>query len=52
MIGYLSTEIFGSLTQLIADTSDLYRAHVHTIMLGMGFSPDLAETAAAQPLSR
>jgi len=52
VIGYLSAEIFGSLTQLVTDTSHLYRAHVRTVMLGMGFSPDLAETAAAQPLSR
>ncbi|MDA8319004.1 MAG: TetR/AcrR family transcriptional regulator [Actinomycetota bacterium] len=50
VIGYLSAEIFGSLTQLVADTDQLYTAHIQTVMLGMGFSPDVAETASAQAL--
>jgi AcrR family transcriptional regulator len=38
MLGYLNTEIFGSLTRLV-DTTQLYNAHVRTLMLGMGFDP-------------
>ena len=45
--GRLSAEIFGSLTQLIADTGSLYRAHVRIVMTGMGYGPGLAETATA-----
>jgi hypothetical protein len=37
--GFLSMEIFGSLRQSIPDTDRLYRAHVRTIMTGMGFIP-------------
>jgi hypothetical protein len=48
VLGFLTPEIFGSLTRLIADTDELYRAHVHTVMLGMGFGPDLTSTAAAR----
>ncbi len=48
IIGYLSAEIFGSLTQLITGTDQLYRAHLHTVMLGMGYDPGL--TAAATRL--
>lgn len=48
VIGYLSAEIFGSLTQLISDTDQLYSAHIRAVMLGMGFSPGLAETASGQ----
>jgi AcrR family transcriptional regulator len=51
VLGFLTLEIFGSLTQLIADTDELYRAHVHTVMLGMGFDPDLTTTAAARSSS-
>ncbi len=47
VLGYLTLEIFGSLTRLITDTDELYRAHVHTVMLGMGFDPDLTTTASA-----
>jgi AcrR family transcriptional regulator len=39
LLGYLVTEIFGSLRQLIDDTDNLYLAHVRTVMLGMGFEP-------------
>jgi Tetracyclin repressor-like, C-terminal domain len=35
VLGYLTLEIFGSLTRLITDTDELYRAHVHTVMLSM-----------------
>jgi AcrR family transcriptional regulator len=45
LIGYLSAEIFGSLTRLVADTDRLYRAHIQTVMLGMGFDAGLAQTA-------
>ena len=39
MLGYLVVEIFGSLPRLIADTDQLFGAHVRTVMLGMGFDP-------------
>ncbi len=39
VLGYLVVEIFGSLPRLIADTDQLFGAHVHTVMLGMGFDP-------------
>jgi AcrR family transcriptional regulator len=39
LLGFLNAEIFGSLTRLVADTTQLYVAHVRTIMLGMGFDP-------------
>ena len=32
-------EIFGSLIQLVTSTDDLYRAHLATVMSGMGFTP-------------
>jgi AcrR family transcriptional regulator len=51
VIGYLSAEIFGSLTSLVADTGTLYRAHVRAVMAGMGYDPGLAE-AATQPSGR
>ncbi len=38
--GYLMGEIFGSLPQLIADTDQLYDAHLRTVMDGMGFDHD------------
>jgi len=38
LLGYLVAEIFGSLRRLIQDTDELYRAHVRTVMLGMGFT--------------
>ena len=47
VLGYLTLEIFGSLTRLITDTDELYRAHVHTVMLGMGFDPELINTGAS-----
>jgi AcrR family transcriptional regulator len=39
LLGHLVGEIFGSLDDLVADTDQLYRAHVRTVMLGMGFDP-------------
>jgi AcrR family transcriptional regulator len=48
VIGYLSAEIFGSLTSLVTDTDALYRAHIRTIMAGMGYDPGLA-AAATEP---
>jgi len=39
LLGYLTTEIFGSLPRLVADPARLYAAHVRTVMLGMGFTP-------------
>ncbi len=47
LLGYLAAEIFGSLSRLVSDTDQLYVAHVHTVMLGMGFDPariDAADT--------
>jgi AcrR family transcriptional regulator len=45
LLGFLNTEIFGSLTRLV-NTSQLYNAHVRTVMLGMGFQPALVNAAA------
>jgi AcrR family transcriptional regulator len=39
ILGYLVTEIFGSLPQLITDPDRLWDAHLSTVMLGMGFAP-------------
>ncbi len=47
VLGYLSAEIFGSLTALVADTSLLYRAHIRAVMTGMGYDPGLAGAATA-----
>ena len=47
LLGYLVAEIFGSLTELIASTDLLYRAHVRTVMAGMGFQPSLLDPAEA-----
>lgn len=41
ILGYLVTEIFGSLPQLITDPGRLWDAHLRTVMAGMGFSPPL-----------
>jgi AcrR family transcriptional regulator len=46
LLGYLVTEIFGSLTALISDSDTLYEAHVRTVTLGMGFQPALIEPTA------
>ena len=46
LLGYLVTEIFGSLNALISDTDTLYRAHVRTVTLGMGFQPALTAPSA------
>ena len=48
IIGYLSAEIFGSLTSLVAEPGTLYRAHIHAVMASMGYLSRLAE-AATQP---
>jgi AcrR family transcriptional regulator len=45
VIGYLTAEIFGSLTALIAGTGRLYQAHLRAVMAGMGYDPGLTETA-------
>lgn len=37
LLGYLMIEVFGSLAQLVDDTDQLFRAHLRTVMLGMGF---------------
>jgi AcrR family transcriptional regulator len=47
ILGFLVTEIFGSLPRLVTDTDQLYRAHVRTVMAGMGFQPTLIPTADA-----
>jgi len=41
ILGYLITEIFGSLHQLITDPDRLWDAHLRTVMAGMGFAPTL-----------
>ncbi len=46
-LGFLVTEIFGSLPRLIPNTDQLYRAHVCTVMAGMGFQPTLIPTGNA-----
>jgi len=51
VLGFLTLEIFGSLTRLITDTDELYRAHVRTVMLGMGFDPDLTSTRRTRSAS-
>jgi AcrR family transcriptional regulator len=40
VLGFLSLETFGSLARLIDNTDTLYRSHLRTIMLGMGYNPD------------
>jgi len=45
MLGYLEAEIFGSLSRLVGDSDQLYRAHLRTVMLGMGFDPVLVDRA-------
>ncbi|HEX9357449.1 MAG TPA: TetR/AcrR family transcriptional regulator [Streptosporangiaceae bacterium] len=47
VLGYLSAEIFGSLTALVADTGLLYRAHIRAVMTGIGYDPGLAGAATA-----
>jgi AcrR family transcriptional regulator len=51
VLGFLALEIFGSLTRLITDTDELYRAHVRTVMLSMGFDPDLTSTPRTRSAS-
>src|SRR5216683_2501910 len=43
IVGYLSAEIFGSLTALVTETGTLYRAHIRAVMAGMGYDTGLAE---------
>jgi AcrR family transcriptional regulator len=43
--GYLRAEVLGNLSILIDDTDSLCRAHIRTIMLGMGFNPALVDAA-------
>lgn len=43
--GYLVAEVLGNLSVLVDDTDALCRAHVRTVMLGMGFDPDLIDVA-------
>jgi AcrR family transcriptional regulator len=45
LLGFLNTEIFGSLTRLV-DTNQLYDAHIRAILIGMGFDPALIHVAA------
>jgi len=52
VLGFLATEIFGSLPQLITDTDHLYRAHLRTVMAGMGFQPTLIPTGDADQADR
>ncbi len=44
VLGFLITQIFGSLTRLVTDTDTLFQAHVRTVMTGMGFQPTLIPT--------
>lgn len=43
--GFLVAEVFGNLPVLIDDIDSLCRAHVRTVMLGMGFDPVLVDAA-------
>jgi AcrR family transcriptional regulator len=47
VLGYLVAEGFGSLARLVTDSEQLYRAHLRTVMLGMGFDPNLVEAAGS-----
>jgi AcrR family transcriptional regulator len=49
ILGYLVTEIFGSLPQLITDPGRLWDTHLRTVMLGMGFAPALIDAREDQP---
>ncbi len=49
IIGYLSAEIFGSLTGLVMDPDRLYHAHVRAVMLSMGYNPGGLAEAATEP---
>ncbi|MFF2083408.1 TetR/AcrR family transcriptional regulator [Nocardia sp. NPDC058176] len=40
ILGFLISEQFGNLPRLIANTDDLYAAHLRTIMIGLGFPPE------------
>jgi len=46
--GYFMAEIFGSLTDLVSDTDQLFAAHLRTVMTGMGFEPRLVDKAKAR----
>jgi hypothetical protein len=41
--GYIMAEIFGSLGRLVHDSDELYRAHLGTVMLGIGFDSGLVD---------
>ena len=45
LLGHLVGEIFGTLDRLVTDIDQLYRAHVRTVMLGMGFRPSHVDAA-------
>ena len=47
VLGYLVAEVFGSLSRLVGDSDQLYRAHLRTVMLGMGFDPNLVDAAGS-----
>ena len=49
ILGYLITEIFGCLHQLITDPGRHWDAHLRTVMLGMGFAPTLTGALEDQP---
>ncbi|MFW0788383.1 TetR/AcrR family transcriptional regulator [Gordonia sp. CPCC 205333] len=49
ILGFISGEVFGSLSPLVADTATLFEAHVTTVMRGMGFRhPMVAHSKADQ----
>jgi AcrR family transcriptional regulator len=41
MSGYLVSEIFGSLPQLVTDPAALHQAHIRSEMIAMGYDPQL-----------
>jgi AcrR family transcriptional regulator len=43
--GFVRAEVFGNLPILIDDTDSLCRAHIRTVMLGMGFDPAVVADA-------
>jgi len=41
VLGFLVSEIVGSMTSLFADTDRVYDAHLRTVMAGMGYDREL-----------
>jgi hypothetical protein len=48
MVGYLASEIFGSLPHLVTDPAALYHAHIRSEMLAMGYHPSSSPPSPAK----